>query len=250
MPTRLLLTAFLALACSWPLPVPRGRPTTCPDEVIVKYRDGTGAADRSRSPAGRGHRASRHACRAARSSWRSTTAPRVSQTVRELRCRPERGLRRARTTGAHASAEFTPDDPGLNRQWNLIGPFGLGHARGLADRATRRSRRQGRHRGGARQRRRLREPRAASAARPTSAAATFVRATTSSVATATPTTCSATAPTWPARSPRRPTTASAPRASPTREDHAAAGAGLGRRRATRWPSPAAIRYAASATART
>ena len=149
--------------------------------------------------------------RAARDRRRRVRAPDAHRASRG----PERGLRGAQLPGARAPR--SPNDPGLSTQWNLLGRFGIG----MPEAWDRWPSQRGAPAAGAplvaraRQRRGLRAPRPLPArARP---AALDLRegATTSWGATGTPTTCSATAPTWPARSPRPQTTAWPPPASPT-----------------------------------
>ena len=146
MPTRLLLTAFLALLLL-ALPVSAWAADYVPGEVIVKYRDGTGLADRSNLQRSAGTAVEARLPGGSQQLEIADGAS-VSQTVRKLRSDPNVAYA-VPNYRAHAS-QFTPDDPRLNRQMEPDRPLRPRHARGVADRdRSRGSRRKGRHRGGA-----------------------------------------------------------------------------------------------------
>ena len=207
MPTRFLLLslavlALLALARRRPR-----RPTTCPGEVIVQLRRRHQRATPRRAlEDGTGTATERGAARAAPISSRSRTATRCARRSPSCgatrtwptRCRTTRARR-----GVHARTT-----PASRRQWNLFGSFGHRHARGVGARRASAARPVGAARSW-RCSTAAWPTRAAGAsgARPTCAARPSSAATTSSDATATPTTPTATAPTWRARSPSPRTTA-------------------------------------------
>jgi serine protease len=99
MPTRLLLliAAVLALLA---LAAPAEAAKYVPGEVVVGYKNGTVAT---------------HATTAGQS---------VHEAASVLRRHPQVAYAVPNYV-AHAS-QFTPNDPSLRRQWNLIGPFGIG----------------------------------------------------------------------------------------------------------------------------
>ena len=182
MPTRLLLllTAFLALFALAPV---AEAADYVPGEVIVGYTDGatatSGTMVEEQLPGGS-------------AQLGITDGDSVRTTLKELRRDPNVAYAVPNYV-AHAS-QFTPDDPSLRRQWNLVGPFGIGmqEAWSLAAAAGAPGGK-GAVGGRARQRRRLRALPAASAARRTCAAPRSSAPGTSSIATATPTTATGTA---------------------------------------------------------
>ena len=208
MPIRLLLAAALALLCSR-LPAAARAADYVPGEVIVKYRDGTGrgrpveSSSRSRAPTA--ERALPGRLAAARRSRRRLRARDGARAPR----RPERGLRRAQLPGARVRSS-RPNDPACERSGTSSAASASACPRpGQIARRPRRARRPGRHRGGARQRAWPTSTAAATAARPTCGDHLRQGLRLRRATTATPTTCSATAPTWRAPSPRPRTTGSA-----------------------------------------
>src|SRR5215213_4624591 len=111
MPTRLLPLLSLALALA-AVPAPAGAADYVPGEVIVRYADG-GAATRLAVEDGKS----------------------VDEAVSELRSDPK--VDYAVPNYVARASQFTPNDPRLRRQWNLIGTFGIRmrEAWGLAEAA-------------------------------------------------------------------------------------------------------------------
>jgi serine protease len=122
MPTRLLLPAVLALTLL-ALPVSAQARDYVPGQVIVKYRAGTAPTERSNLQQAAGTAVQRRLPGGSQQLQIDDGAS-VGHTVRELRSDPNVAYA-VPNYRAHAS-QLTPDDPSLNRQWNLIGPFGLG----------------------------------------------------------------------------------------------------------------------------
>src|SRR4051794_24129873 len=122
MPTRLLLPAFLALLLL-ALPVSAGAAEYVPGQVIVKYRDGTAPVERSNLQRAAGTAVERKLPGGSQQLQIDDGAS-VGQTVRELRSDPNVAYA-VPNYRAHAS-QYTPDDRSLTRQWNMIGPFGIG----------------------------------------------------------------------------------------------------------------------------
>jgi serine protease len=122
MPTRLLLPAFLALILL-ALPVSAGAAEYVPGQVIVKYRNGTAPVERSNLQRAAGTAVERKLPGGSQQLQIDDGAS-VGQTVRELRSDPNVAYA-VPNYRAHAS-QYTPDDRSLNRQWNMIGPFGIG----------------------------------------------------------------------------------------------------------------------------
>ncbi len=114
MPTRLLplLTAFVAL---FALASGAEAADYVPGEVIVGYKDGATASSGTKVeeqlPGGS-------------AQLGITDGDSVRKTLKELRRDPDVAYAVPNYV-AHAS-QFTPDDPSLRRQWNLIGPYGIG----------------------------------------------------------------------------------------------------------------------------
>ena len=183
-----------------------------PNEVIVTYKPSATRAARAAAQRESGAHAPKVFAPYTR-VLKIRDGESVDQTIAELERQP--GVLRA-VPNLIARASFVPNDPGQpgsppggwqGVQWNFSPEVGV-NAPAAWDRLNAVGRPGGQRRQGrrARHRRRLREPRAASSARPTCSTASS-RATTSSTTTPTPTTSTATARTSPARSPRRPATA-------------------------------------------
>ncbi|MEA2378249.1 MAG: serine protease [Thermoleophilaceae bacterium] len=99
MPTRLLLLLAVVLGLL-PLAAPAGAAEYVPGQVVVGYKNGS--VSTHGTPDGQS----------------------VHETARQLRRHPHVAYAVPNYV-AHAS-QFTPNDPGLRRQWNFIGPFGIG----------------------------------------------------------------------------------------------------------------------------
>jgi serine protease len=99
MPIRRLLLTLAMLALFAPA-APAIADDYVPDEVVVKYEGETSATV---------HRIAEGAS--------------VSETIHELRAKA--GVKYAHANHIARAAQFTPDDPGFERQWNLWEPFGI-----------------------------------------------------------------------------------------------------------------------------
>src|SRR5215203_3756543 len=99
MPPRLLLLLSLTLALA-AMAAPAGAADYVPGEVIVRYADG-GAATRVDVEDGKS----------------------VDEAVSELRRDPK--VDYAVPNYVARASQFTPNDPRLRLQWNLIGAFGI-----------------------------------------------------------------------------------------------------------------------------
>ncbi len=124
MPTRLLLPAFLALTLL-ALPVSAQARDYVPRQVIVKYRDGTAPTERSNLERASGTAVERRLPGGSQQLQIHDGAS-VSSTVHELRSDPNVAYAVPNYRAQASASAYVPNDPSLNRQWNLIGPFGLG----------------------------------------------------------------------------------------------------------------------------
>jgi serine protease len=109
---------MVGVAC----PVAAGAADYVPDEVLVRYKDGTTRAERAATQAGSatGYRA-RLPSGARQLAIRDGGS--VGQTVRALRRDPNVAYA-VPNYKARASA-LIPNDPEFRRQWNLVPPFGI-----------------------------------------------------------------------------------------------------------------------------
>ncbi len=121
MPIRLLLAAALALALL-ALPAAAQAASYVPGEVIVKYRSGTAESTRERLEQVAGTDTER-ALPGGSEQVAIEDGESVRDTVAELRDDPNVAYA-VPNYRAHASA--LPDDPGLVKQWNFLGSFGIG----------------------------------------------------------------------------------------------------------------------------
>jgi serine protease len=94
-----------------------------PDEVIVKYRDGTAAAVRSDVQRDAGTRTAAVLPGASR-QLQIRDGETVGETLAELRRDPN--VERAVPNYIARASRFRPNDPGYRLQWNLGGAFGIG----------------------------------------------------------------------------------------------------------------------------
>jgi serine protease len=121
MPTRLLSAAALALTLLVAPAAAEGA-SYVPGQVIVKYRAGTAAGADSQLQKLAGTSTQRFlpggSAQVAIADGES-----VRETVAELRKNPDVAYA-VPNYKAHAAA--LPNDPGLRKQWNFVGPFGLG----------------------------------------------------------------------------------------------------------------------------
>ena len=122
MTRHLLLLAVVAAAGACRRGAAAASAPYVPGEVIVKYKDGTAATVASASRTAPGPAAAPGARRLRAAS--DPDGDSVGETVRELRTRPERGLRRAQLHRARERPAI-PNDPGFGLQWNLAGPNGI-----------------------------------------------------------------------------------------------------------------------------
>jgi serine protease len=118
---RSLLPAILALAL---LAAPAGAAAApyVPDEVLVKYKDGTTSAERAELQAGAGADVA-GAVPGGSTELKIEGGQSVAQTVAELRKDPN--VAYAVPNYQARMADLVPNDPGFHLQWNLNGPFGI-----------------------------------------------------------------------------------------------------------------------------
>jgi serine protease len=121
MPTRLLLAAVLALTL---LAAPAAAEAVdyVPGQVIVKYRAGTPESERAQLESLAGTDTRRELAGGSE-QVAIEDGESVRATLAELRDDPNVAYA-VPNYKAHASA--LPNDPGLRRQWNFLGPFGIG----------------------------------------------------------------------------------------------------------------------------
>jgi serine protease len=121
MPTRLLLAAALALTLL-AAPAAAEAAEYVPSQVIVKYRAGTPESVRAELESLAGTDTRRELAGGSE-QLAIEDGESVHATLDELRGDPNVAYA-VPNFKAHASA--LPNDPGLRRQWNFLGPFGLG----------------------------------------------------------------------------------------------------------------------------
>ena len=121
MPTRLLSAAALALTLLV-APAAAEAASYVPGQVIVKYHAGTAPSTESQLEELAGTNTAR-ALPGGAEQLAIADGDSVRQTVAELRKNPDVAYA-VPNYKAHASA--LPNDPGLRKQWNFIGPFGIG----------------------------------------------------------------------------------------------------------------------------
>jgi serine protease len=121
MPIRRLSAAALALALLG-LPSAAAAGEYVPGEVIVKYRDGTAAstATQVEQEVGAG---TRRELAGGSEQLAIEDGESVRATLAELRDDPNVAYA---VPNWRARASAVPNDPGLRKQWNLIGPYGIG----------------------------------------------------------------------------------------------------------------------------
>jgi serine protease len=119
MPTRLLILsiAFLALAS------PAAAADYVPNEVIVRYEQGTPTAAKKAVEHGAGVETEQGLAGGAR-QLAIRDGGSVRETLAELRRDPQ--VRYAVANHIARASQFTPNDPGLARQWNFTGRYGIG----------------------------------------------------------------------------------------------------------------------------
>jgi serine protease len=121
MPTRLLSAAALALTLLVAPAAAEGA-RYVPGQVIVKYRAGTAAGTESQLQKLAGTNPGR-TLPGGSEQLAIADGESVRETVAELRKNPDVAYA-VPNYKAHAAA--LPNDPGLRKQWNFLGPFGLG----------------------------------------------------------------------------------------------------------------------------
>jgi serine protease len=119
MPTRLftLSIAFLALAS------PAAAAEYVPDEVIVRYERGTSTTARTAVEQAAGLR-EKDALAGGVQHLHIADGESVRSTIAELRRDPH--VHYAVPNHIARASQFTPNDPGLPRQWNFTGRYGIG----------------------------------------------------------------------------------------------------------------------------
>ena len=121
MPIRLLLAAALALTLLT-VPAAARAASYVPGEVIVKYRAGTAETTRERLERLAGTNTER-ALASGSEQLVIEDGESVRETVAELRDDPNVAYA---VPNYRAQASALPNDPGLARQWNFLGGFGIG----------------------------------------------------------------------------------------------------------------------------
>jgi serine protease len=121
MPTRFLVPAALALALLTAPGAARGADYV-PEQVIVKYRDGTTAQKESGVEQATGTE-QQQSLPGGSTQLKIEDGSSVKQTIAQLRSDPDVAYAVPNVV-AHAAA-LHPNDPGFRLQWNFSGPFGL-----------------------------------------------------------------------------------------------------------------------------
>jgi serine protease len=122
MPTR-LLPVPIALLAALALAAPAAASKYVPGEVIVRYEDGTSRSVESAVEDDTGTGAAQSLAGGSE-QLEIEDGESVRDTLAELRRNPNVDYAVPNHV-AHAS-QFVPDDPGLRRQWNFTGPYGIG----------------------------------------------------------------------------------------------------------------------------
>jgi serine protease len=119
---RSLLPAALALLLL-AAPAAAAAAPYVPDQVLVKYKDGTTSAERAVAQADTGTQVA-GAIPGGSTQLQIQDGQSVTQTVAELRKDPDVAYA-VPNYKAHIAGDLVPNDPGFRLQWNLNGPFGI-----------------------------------------------------------------------------------------------------------------------------
>src|ERR1700704_6445014 len=119
---RSLLPAALALFLLAAPAVAAAAPYV-PDQVLVKYKDGTTSAERAVAQANTGTQVA-GAIPGGSTQLQIQDGQSVTQTVAELRKDPDVAYA-VPNYKAHIAGDLVPNDPGFRLPWNLNSPFGI-----------------------------------------------------------------------------------------------------------------------------
>ena len=123
MPIRRLSIFAVLVAASLAAPAGAAAGDYVPGTVIVKYRDGIARGTEATIERGAGTRTAQ-VLPGGSEALRIEDGDSVRQTIAELRRDPN--VEYAVADHVARAAQWTPNDPGVRRQWNLFGEFGIG----------------------------------------------------------------------------------------------------------------------------